>query len=241
MRNRGLTLIEVMIVCAIIAVVSAIAFPVYQRAKATADKTTCLSNIRQVNTALLMYREEHRYPPMGSTPSWLTPLGLERGNKALVKCPLFRTRFVDFRQNDMGSGYTWNACLNMTLFIDVPADPSRTVAVTETGSFVRLTGDLNCEEEHGELQGPDSLIFTPDVIKRGRYHIYSPHGSTRHFGGANYGMLDGRAVWRKPSQVRFYDTSIMKDPKPYDNWPCLMRPGGRWVGPEDGITFQIIP
>jgi prepilin-type N-terminal cleavage/methylation domain-containing protein/prepilin-type processing-associated H-X9-DG protein len=242
MRRRGLTLIEVIVVCTIIAVVAAIVFPMYARAKATAHNTTCLSNVRQITTALLMYMDEHRYPPVYLEPSWLTALGLESGRKVKLRCPLFRPRFRATDINDLKSGYTFNTCLNVTILNGPPENPSTTVAVAETGSFVRPSHDVSIEDDVvTSLQGPDCLVYNADVIQRGGLVRYSLQGCDRHLGGANYGMLDGRAVWRKPSQVRFYDTSLMQNPKPYENWPCLMRPGGRWVGPKDGITFQVIP
>jgi len=54
-RPKGFTLIELMVVIAIIAVVAAILFPVFAQAKAAAKKTTALSNHEQIGSALLFY------------------------------------------------------------------------------------------------------------------------------------------------------------------------------------------
>ena len=54
-NKRGFTLIELMVVIAIIAVLASILFPVFAQARAAARKTMCLSNFRQIDLAMLMY------------------------------------------------------------------------------------------------------------------------------------------------------------------------------------------
>lgn len=56
---RAFTLIELLVVIAIIAILAAILFPVFGRAKEAAKKTACLSNARQVGMALKMYLTDH--------------------------------------------------------------------------------------------------------------------------------------------------------------------------------------
>ena len=60
MRRRGFTLIELLIVIAIIAVLIAILMPMVTRAKEMANRTVCLSNIRQLQLGWLAYAEEHK-------------------------------------------------------------------------------------------------------------------------------------------------------------------------------------
>ena len=53
--KRGFTLIELLVVIAIIAILAAILFPVFARARENARKSNCISNGRQLGTALMQY------------------------------------------------------------------------------------------------------------------------------------------------------------------------------------------
>jgi prepilin-type N-terminal cleavage/methylation domain-containing protein/prepilin-type processing-associated H-X9-DG protein len=56
---RAFTLIELLVVIAIIAILAAILFPVFSQAKEAAKKANCLSNLRQVGTAFVMYETDY--------------------------------------------------------------------------------------------------------------------------------------------------------------------------------------
>jgi len=58
-KRRGFTLIELLVVIAIIAILAAILFPVFARARENARKATCLSNLKQIGMSLLMYAQDH--------------------------------------------------------------------------------------------------------------------------------------------------------------------------------------
>src|SRR5712692_7814212 len=58
-QGRGFTLIELLVVIAIIAILAAILFPVFARAREQARKTTCASNMKQIATATLMYAQDY--------------------------------------------------------------------------------------------------------------------------------------------------------------------------------------
>ena len=58
-RTRGFTLIELLVVIAIIAILAAILFPVFARAREAARKATCLSNLKQIALAAIMYAQDY--------------------------------------------------------------------------------------------------------------------------------------------------------------------------------------
>jgi len=58
-QSRGFTLIELLVVIAIIAILAAILFPVFARAREKARTSACQSNIRQIATAFAMYRSDY--------------------------------------------------------------------------------------------------------------------------------------------------------------------------------------
>ncbi len=57
--NRGFTLIELLVVIAIIAILAAILFPVFARAREAARKASCQSNLKQIGLAIRMYTQDY--------------------------------------------------------------------------------------------------------------------------------------------------------------------------------------
>ncbi|MDQ7822115.1 MAG: prepilin-type N-terminal cleavage/methylation domain-containing protein [Candidatus Eremiobacteraeota bacterium] len=74
-RKKGFTLIELMIVIAIIAILAAILVPNFLRARAQGQLTACKSNLKNIGTAMEMYSTDNqgRYPSAktGVTPNYL--------------------------------------------------------------------------------------------------------------------------------------------------------------------------
>lgn len=58
-RCNGFTLIELLVVIAIIAILAAILFPVFATARESARRTACLSNVKQIGSATLMYIQDY--------------------------------------------------------------------------------------------------------------------------------------------------------------------------------------
>ncbi len=74
MHNRthssrsGFTLIELLVVIAIIAILAAILFPVFARARESARRTVCISNVKQIGLGWMMYVQDYdeTFPPSNS-------------------------------------------------------------------------------------------------------------------------------------------------------------------------------
>ncbi len=103
-RSRGFTLIELLVVIAIIGILAAMVFPVFARARESARKAVCLSNVKNIALAFQMYLADNndRMPPYGhsqeATDYFRTiPGGGEAG------CP------VDWEGWDKAAGYAFNA------------------------------------------------------------------------------------------------------------------------------------
>src|SRR5439155_25625600 len=61
----GFTLVELLVVVAIIALLAGILIPVFAQAREKGRQTYCLSNLRQMGAAMMLYTEDHDgfYPP----------------------------------------------------------------------------------------------------------------------------------------------------------------------------------
>jgi prepilin-type N-terminal cleavage/methylation domain-containing protein/prepilin-type processing-associated H-X9-DG protein len=123
MRQRGFTLIELLVVIAIIAILAAILFPVFGKAREKARQTKCTSNQKQIMTALLMYSQENEEKLL-STPAtgalWTSGLGSVADK--VYDCPTSQTR-----GNSTAPCYSYNSCLFDLALGDIIAQESTPV------------------------------------------------------------------------------------------------------------------
>lgn len=87
--TRGFTLIELLVVIAIIAILAAILFPVFAQAREKARQASCLSNIKQMGTATMMYVQDYdeRYPYLDPAYNGVTAIGIGLPNGQTLTKP----------------------------------------------------------------------------------------------------------------------------------------------------------
>lgn len=84
LNKKGFTLIELMIVIAIIAILAAILVPNFVKARAQGQLTACKSNLKNLGTACEMYAADHN----GRYPNSYSAIRQEGYMKVLPECPL---------------------------------------------------------------------------------------------------------------------------------------------------------
>jgi len=111
-RKSGFTLIELLVVIAIIAILAAILFPVFARARENARRSSCQSNEKQIALGFKQYIQDNneRYP---AASGWNTAILDYTKSEAILKCPSAAgAGTYDYSYNSLMSGKNENMVQN---------------------------------------------------------------------------------------------------------------------------------
>ena len=191
MKRSGFTLIELLVVIAIIAILAAILFPVFARARAKAIQNNCLANVKQIVLGVMMYCSDNdqKFPGCNSCggynahPSWWDVVAPYIKNDQIAFCgadataPSFSGTPATPRPSYAISGnLTWNGGAVALNFVQAPA------STVMLGPISSTMGQNPREMSGGDYQ----------------YAINNNQGGiiealVRHNNGENWGLCDGHA------------------------------------------------
>jgi len=180
--RRGFTLIELLVVIAIIAILAAILFPVFARAREKARQTNCLSNVKQIMLGVLMYAQDYdeRLIP-GAYPMSVLP----RYWYAILEPYLKNTQVMVCPSDNTSQGYGWN--------------------YQEFGYYYGSHG-TGWATALAEIDKPaETILLGDNQDGSGSRYLYKASGSSyypkRHNEGGNMGLCDGHAKWYKAANL----------------------------------------
>jgi prepilin-type N-terminal cleavage/methylation domain-containing protein/prepilin-type processing-associated H-X9-DG protein len=203
--RRGFSLIELLVVIAIIAILAAILFPVFAKAREKARQASCLSNLKQISLGIIMYAQDYDemmvrdatavydFPAPDGTPIHIVPDSAMLWmyltypyvkNVAIYNCPSYTDKW-SASSYDGSCGYGKNTYLS-NISLSMLDEPVQTILVTDCNYYL-ADWDVKPDSDHPE--GNDNASPPRDG----------------HNEGANYGFCDGHAKWLKAGTAGWLD------------------------------------
>ena len=205
--KRGFTLIELLVVIAIIAILAAILFPVFARAREKARQSSCLSNIKQQTLAVLQYVQDYDeafpYAYRFDTPStgqyWFQVIEPYLKNAQVLLCPSRSSHSAcDYAINFDYLGYSWagypSRPQDMCKLSDIQS-PAEMVMLCDSNTYYAFYWNRSNLFDTNSYNGADPA---------------NPSGGAgvRHNDGSNYAFVDGHAKWYSVSTVRGWGSAM---------------------------------
>jgi prepilin-type N-terminal cleavage/methylation domain-containing protein/prepilin-type processing-associated H-X9-DG protein len=181
MRRSGFTLIELLVVIAIIAILAAILFPVFARAREKARQASCQSNLKQLGLAMMMYVQDYdeRYL-YGWNTEWACSSTFEgfllpyTKNEQIFLCP---SGVAEDGIYDAGA-YSWT-------YDHMRGQKIATVSQSGSPAEYYMIGDSYWEYWFGNPEDEAQMRLNLGLDRNDNY------SATRHNGMANMCFADG--------------------------------------------------
>jgi prepilin-type N-terminal cleavage/methylation domain-containing protein/prepilin-type processing-associated H-X9-DG protein len=223
MKRKGFTLIELLVVIAIIAILAAILFPVFAKAREKARQTMCLNNLKQIGTGMMMYSQDWdgHYLNAITVPNpvfpqfvycdWFTALQPYVKNTTVFRCPSFNAMDnIGIPTDYLVNGYCSHAESETQI-----SQPANQIAFAE-----RQSGWYDCDYHPCYFSSEDTMDPAPWNLTVQQYNAGVPGSpaiaSDRHNGGANYAFVDGHVKWMMWGQTYSPPTINLHNT---ENWP----------------------
>lgn len=242
MRRRAFTLIELLVVIAIIAILAAILFPVFAMAREAARATSCRSNLKQIGTALVMYRSDYddmncRYrfcPDVSGDPlcTQVNPPTTNTGVHETWWAPEDSTQSwdnppINIDRPGMLQSYVKNygifRCPSYTGMVGYAMSYINGGPMGQSDAFVSGqfpdVGRIMVAWDHARTPGCADTTNYPTAAQKPPFTPTTgtpaaTHYPIRHNGGLNVLYYDGHVSTRQPGTLRDSDFRIPGSPPP---------------------------
>lgn len=207
-RNPGFTLIELLVVIAIIAILAAILFPVFARARENARRSSCQSNLKQISLGMIQYTQDYdeKFVRMETETSeaeygWAGYLAPYLKSAQIFQCPSEKLPppVPALPASGNYTDYAYNVYLGSNGAY--PLVPKSIAALTQVALTVTL-----CDSEAGSANRyvtgcPEAPLAcsTPGLANFDSQFGTDKQVAQRHLEGQNFAFADGHVKWYKGS------------------------------------------